>query len=338
MSVTIYQEADWTNLPDARIAVIGYGNIGSTVARNLRDRGHEPAVGTLADQSADQARRDGFNPISIPEACTEADLIALLVPDEVISECLKGQVLPAMPPTAALVFASGYALAFEQLTLPTQSDVVLVAPRMTGTGLRARFERNDGALAFIAIEQDASGHALAKALHFAHLIGCLRRGAIRVSAHQEALIDLLVEQAFGSYLGVALQATFGAAVALGIPPEVAVAELYMSGEMSQTFDTFSTRGFMRSLGDHGVTAPFGGFLRSLEIDARTIDDHIRAIASDIESGGFARTLTDERERGMPFSALLHDLVSGNDSISSAETNLRQALEPYPSNGAPTTSR
>src|SRR5205809_5754832 len=130
------RDADPTTLQGARVAVVGYGNQGRSWALNLRDSGLDVRVGTVADASRKAAIEDGFSAYEVADAVAEAVVVCLLIPDEVMDEAVAANVAPSLKTGAAVCFASGYAVAFDEVKLPDTCDVVLVAPRMIGVGVR----------------------------------------------------------------------------------------------------------------------------------------------------------------------------------------------------------
>ncbi len=159
-------------------------------------------------------------------------------------------------------------LAFGLVTPAADVDVLLLAPRMLGEEVRTNFLEGRGFFSYVSVEQDASGTAEARLMALALACGTLARGAMRLSATQEAQLDLLIEQTVGPYLGTAIQLAFDTGVANGLPPEALVLELYMSGEMSRTLQTFADVGFYRSATWHGLVAQHGGFLGTLALDRK----------------------------------------------------------------------
>ena len=153
--------------------------------------------------------------------------------------------------------------------------------------------------------------------------GTLARGAMRLSATQEAHLDLLIEQTV--YLGTAIQLAFDTGVANGLPPEALALELYMSGEMSRTFQTFAEVGFYRSATCHGLVAQYGGFLGALALDRREMSRMFGAQASRIIGGDFAVQLQAEKDAGYPTRAVIEAVTKGDDPLSQAEARVRKAL-------------
>jgi ketol-acid reductoisomerase len=325
--ITVYRsdDADPKTLAGRAVAVIGYGNLGAAMAGNLRDSGVEVKIGNIEDDYRIRAAESGFEVASIPTAAA-ADLVYVLIPDEEIPDVFAADVAPSLRPGAAVCFASGYVLAFDLVTPPPGVDVLLLAPRMLGEEARRTYQEGTGFYAYGSVVQDATGSAHAVLLALAAAAGALERGMLELSATEEALIDLLVEQTVGPVLGAAMITAFYAGVDAGLPPEALVLEMYMSGEMSRTFASFASEGFYRSTTWHGLAAQYGGYLRFGDIDIDAMDRAFRATIDDIRSGGFAATLQAERDAGYPTLEAIAAMTAGDDPITAAERRLRAALE------------
>lgn len=326
-TITVYGSSDASPeaLAGARVAVVGYGNLGSSIALNLRDAGLDVVVGNVDDDYRRRAKDAGFDVRSIADAVEGADLVYVLIADEVIPDAFAKEIAPRLQPGAAVAFASGYCLAFGLVDVPEGIDVIMLAPRMLGEEVRRASLSGAGFLSYLSVERDATGRAEARALGLAGATGTLRRGALRISAEQEALLDLLVEQTVGPYLGTAIQLAFALGAEAGLPPEALVLELYGSGEMSETFAAFAREGFYRSVNGHGAVATYGGFVRTLEVDVDAMRSHFRAVIDDLRSGGFARKLQEERDKGYPTLEAIEALTGGSDPMTAAEDRARAAL-------------
>jgi ketol-acid reductoisomerase len=320
------RDADPRVLDGHRVAVVGYGTLGRSVALNLRDSGVQVVVGNLADGYRDQAVADGFSPAGLGDAAAQADEVFVLLPDEVIPGAFAAEVAPCVQAGAAVCFASGYVLANALVTPPPGVDVLLIAPRMSGALVRQRYLSGAGFYSCVSAEADVTGGAWPRLLALARAAGSLRRGALELPAAQEALLDLLIEQTFGVYLGLGVQLAFRVGVEAGLPPEALVLELYMSGEMAQTIEAFATDGFFGSLGHHGLTALYGGFIRTGEVDNQGMERLYRAVADDIRSGGFAARFQREMADGYPTVTAIRQLINGDNPISAAERRVRAALD------------
>ena len=318
-------DADPAVLQGTCVAVLGYGNLGRSMALNLRDSGLDVVVGNIDDDYRLRAAADGFEVLDLADAVAAAGLAYLLLPDEVIPERFAADVLPGLGPGTALAFASGYVLAYGLITVPDFVDVLMLAPRMLGEEVRRAYLDGTGFFGYVSVEQDASGAAAPRLLALAHAAGCLRRGAMPLAARWEALLDLLVEQTVGPYLGTAIQMAFMMGVGAGLPAEAMVLELYMSGEMSRVFQAFAETGFMESVGGHGAVAQYGGFLRTLEVDREGMHRMFGAVLEDIRSGGFARRFQEEHAAGHPTLEAINAVKASGSLMTDAERRVRAAL-------------
>lgn len=307
------------------VAVLGYGNLGRSAALNLRDSKVEVRVGNREDEYADLARADGFEVVPLPKAAAD-DVVCVFLPDEVIQEVFARDVAPALRPGSAVVFGSGYSLAFGLACPPAGVDVLLVAPRISGVAARDRYLAGRGFWACVGVEADHSGKARQRTLGLAEALGVRPTGAFEMSARTEATLDLFVEQTLGPLLGTAVMVAFEVGREAGIPPEALVMEMYMSGEMETVFEAFRETGFFRASEQHGPTAVFGGITRSLELDREEMAARFRRVLEDIRSGGFARRLQDEAQDGYPMLGVARAMMHGTSPITEAEERLRARAE------------
>ena len=326
-AVTFYreQDADPSALQGISVAVLGYGNLGRSMALNLRDSGLAVVVGNIDDKYRLRAAADGFAALDIADAVAAAGLVFVLIPDEAMPGCFAADVIPHLRPGTALAFASGYVLAYGLITVPDFVDVLMLAPRMLGEEVRRSYLDGTGFFGYVSVEQDASGEATRRLLALAAAAGCLRKGARPLSARREALLDLLIEQTVGPYLGIAIQMAFMMGVGAGLPAEAMVLEMYMSGEMAHTFQAFAEVGFMESVGWHGAVAQYGGFVRTLEVDREAMHRMFGAVLEDIRSGGFARRFQEEHAAGYPTLGAINAVKASGSLMTDAERRVRAAL-------------
>jgi ketol-acid reductoisomerase len=308
------------------IAVLGYGNLGRSAALNLRDSGLPVCVGNREDDYAARARLDGFEVVPLAEASV-ADIVYVLLPDEVIPSVFDQAIGPALRPGSAVAFASGYCLAFDLVRPPGGVDVLLLAPRMGGDAARTRYLGGEGFWAGVGVESDHSGRARERLLGLADALGILRAGAIEMTAATEATLDLFVEQTVGVLVGAAILAAFEVGSSAGLPAEALVLEMYMSGEMESVFRAFRETGFLRSSENHGPTALFGGMVRTLDLDREAILASFQKILGDLQSGGFARRLQDEAGADYPVLRLAREMIRGTTPLTQAEERLRRLTRP-----------
>lgn len=326
---TFYRESDADRgaLAGQTVTVVGYGNLGRSMALNLRDSGLRVVVGNIRDDYRAQALADGFDAHDIADAVALGDVVYLLVPDEVIPEVFREQVEPRLRDGSAIVVGSGYVLAYDLVKPPAGVDVLLLAPRMLGEEVRRTYTEEIGFLSYVSVEQDASGTAKERLLALASAAGSLQRGALELTARQEAMLDLFVEQTVGPYLGTAFQLAFRVGTEAGLPPEALVCELYMSGEMSRTIQTMADVGFYQSVTWHGLVATYGGFTGTLAIDKDAMLRYFTERLDYIRSGGFARALQEEEAGGYPTVAAIEAITKVANPLTDAEDRVRAALDP-----------
>jgi ketol-acid reductoisomerase len=305
-------------LQDERIAVLGYGHLGRPVALNLRDSGvGSLVVGNIADEYAEQARAEGFRVLTLAEAVASADVVLVLLPDEVIPEVFVSEVAPHLAVGAAIVFASGYTLAYGLIEPPAGVDVLLLAPRMAGENARQRYLEGQGFFAYVAVEADASGKGWTRLLGLADAVGVLQAGALELDARREADIDLFIEQTMGAVLGASIMLAFTIGEEAGIPPEALVMEMYMSGEMEMVFRAFREEGFFQASSVHGPTALYGGFIRTMQWMMSDLGPTFRQVLDEIQQGQFARQFQAEREAGYPTLAQAEAMSMDDSPIARA---------------------
>ena len=190
MKIYFDDDASLEPLAEKTIAILGYGNQGRAQALNLRDSGATVVVGNREDRYEDQARADGFEPLSIPDAAAAGDFLFILTTDESQPLIWDDQIAPGVCAGDTLVWASGYNVGYELIKPRPDVDIVLIAPRMTGSMVRALFEQGKGAMAQAAVHQDASGHAWARMMAIAKGIGATRGGVIESSFREEAELEI----------------------------------------------------------------------------------------------------------------------------------------------------
>ena len=300
-------DADPTMLAGKTVAVVGYGNQGRSQALNARDSGLATIVGNRDDAYADTARADGFTVLPIDEACARADVIMVLVPDEVMPEIYAQSIRPHLRAGTVLDFASAYTVAFGLIVPPPDVDVILIAPRMIGPGVRDPYVAGQGYPTFVAVHQDASGLAMARMLALAHALGSTRAGCILMSMHDEATLDLFTEQAFGPAFGRVFMAAIDTLVSAGYPPEAVLLELYLSGELLYAFEKIRKVGMMRQMDYHSHTSQYGSLTRSARFADVDLESRMAAILKEIQDGTFAREWSGMGAQGEEMLARVKEL-------------------------------
>lgn len=314
----IYHDSDANPaaIEGQHIAVIGYGNQGRCWALNLRDSGCQVSVHVRADSSRQQARDDGFDAADIA-AASSADIICMVVPDDVIPQ------LPVSPRDSALVIvASGYALAFDRLKLSCDSG--MIAPRMLGPEVRRCYEEGVGFITAVGIHQDVTGTAQARLLAVTRALGGLQQGAIEMTPHQEAVLDLAVEQILSPAMAHVSQAFVGAMLEQNIPLEAILAELSLSGEVERNYRLLREIGFVGQLDLHSPASQYGQLSRRGHFDELDFNPTMRAMTEHIASGQFADEWDAECDKGMPTLRALREQHAGA-AMKAFEAGLRKRL-------------
>jgi ketol-acid reductoisomerase len=297
MTVIYYDEdASLDAISGQTVAILGYGNQGSAQARNLRDSGLDVIVGNIEDSYRDRAIADGFEVVPIAEASARADALFLLTPDEIMPEVYEKDVAPHLERGKLLDFAHGYNIAFGLITPPDFVDVVFIAPRMIGEGVRDSYVAGQGFPSFVGVHQDATGKAKERMLALAKAVGSTRAGCLEMSMNDEATLDLFTEQAFGPAFGRVMMAAIDTLVEAGYPPEAVLMELYLSGELAYSFMKIRELGMLKQHELHSHTSQYGTITRSIrymDLDA-TLKEKMRGSLEEIRSGAFAKEWSGER--------------------------------------------
>ncbi|WP_219838641.1 ketol-acid reductoisomerase [Paenibacillus sp. R14(2021)] len=301
MAVTLYYEkdADQSVLQGKTIAVIGYGSQGHAQAQNLRDSGLKVIIGLRAGKSAEKAKNDGFEVLSVGEAVKLADVVQILMPDETQARVYKEEIEPNLKQGAALMFSHGFNVHFGQIKPRKDNDVLLVAPKSPGHMVRRTYVEGFGVPGLIAIEQDATGNAQAIGLAYAKGIGCTRAGVIETSFREETETDLFGEQAVLCGGATALvKAGFETLVEAGYAPEMAYFECLH--ELKLIVDLMYEGGLSTMRDSISNTAEYGDYVTGPRIVTDETKKAMKAVLTDIQQGKFARDFILENQSNNAF--------------------------------------
>lgn len=287
-------DGDLKFIDDKTVGIFGYGNQGQAQALNLRDSGLHVIVGSRQDPSFEQAVKDGFEVYPLAEAAANSDIHFLLLPDEIMPKVFDEHIAEHLKRGDVLVFASGYNIYFRHLRPPDYVDVILIAPRMIGQGVRDTYLSGEGYPSLIAVHQDASGEALARTLALSKGIGSTRVGVIMSSFEEETIVDLFSEQIGGLY---AIRRCYEALVEAGCSPETVLLELYASGEGIATARAYRDLGLWEQITLHSRTSQYGQEVTSrLTPEAEAAERRrLRSVIEHIRSGAFAREWKEEQD-------------------------------------------
>jgi ketol-acid reductoisomerase len=213
-------------------------------------------------------------------------------------------------------------VAFNLFNLPDSIDVIMVAPRMIGAGVRERYLRGEPYPCFVSVEQDISGNALSLALSIARGIGATRGGAIQSSAQEEAALDLFSEQAIWPVIMAAFRSAYEVLHQAGFSDEAILYEMYLSKEPAEVFERIGEQGLFAQLTLHSHTSQYGQ-LRALQADDGSwlYERFRRVLEDDILSGHFAQEWSDVQARGLERLEELRSQASGSP-LGRAEASVR----------------
>ncbi len=288
--VNVYHDKDG-NLEDLNgkiIAIIGYGNQGRAQSLNLRDNGLNIIIGNKKDEYRKIAKKDGFDTYSISEIVLISDILFILLPDEIMKDVYKKEIEPNLKEGKTLCFASGYNIAFNLIKPPSNINVIMIAPRMIGRGVRETFLLKKGFFSFICVHQDATRDAKKILLALSKGGGTLMKGGIEIDMKTEAVLDMSTEQMFGPTLGRAMLTYVYTLVDAGYPPEAVLVELYMSGEMSYTFEKMANIGLIKQVDFHSQTSQYGSMSRGIRFRKLPLREKFDKILKELEDGDFVK--------------------------------------------------
>ena len=298
------QDANLDLLANKVIAVLGYGSQGHAQAQNLKDSGLNVIIGLReGSKSAETAKADGFEVYSTAEAVKRADIIQILIPDEVQARVYKNEIEPNLVEGNALVFSHGFNIHFGQIVPPENVDVFMVAPKGPGHLVRRTYKEGKGVPGLLAVEQDYSGRAFDLGLAYAKGIGCTRAGVIQTTFKEETETDLFGEQAvLCGGLTALIKAGFETLVAAGYQPEIAYFECFH--EMKLIVDLLYEGGLSNMRYSISDTAQYGDLTVGPRIINEEVKKEMQAVLEDIQSGRFARDWILENAANRPnFNAL-----------------------------------
>jgi ketol-acid reductoisomerase len=298
------KDADLSLLKGKTIAVMGYGSQGHAHALNLRDSGLDVIVGLYpGSKSWSQAQKDGLRVGTVGEAAKEADIVMVLLPDQLQKQVYQEHIEPGLSEGKMLMFAHGFNIHFNQIVPPQDVDVTMVAPKGPGHLVRRVYTEGGGVPALFAIHQNATEQARMLTLAYASGIGAARAGVLETTFKEETETDLFGEQSVlcGGVTEL-IKACFETLVDAGYQPELAYFEVMH--ELKLIVDLFYEGGMAYMRYSVSDTAEYGDYTRG----PRVIDGHVRSnlkqILSEIQDGTFAREWILENQAGRPsFNAL-----------------------------------
>ncbi len=291
------KDADLSHLDGKTVGIFGYGNQGRSQALNMRDNGVNVIVGSRRDASAEQSVEDGFATHPLSEAAELADILFILVPDEIMPQVYAEHIEPGLVAGNTLVFASGYNVHFELIVPQKDVDVLLIAPRMIGRGVRETFLNGKGYPSLVAVHQDATGKAWDRLIALSKAIGSTLMGVIESSFEEETIVDLFAEHS--GYLH-AIRRAYEALTEAGCSPESVMLELYASGELREAANYMMEVGLFEQMKFHSQTSQYGQYVygRPSPEEEEADKERLRGLIGNIKDGSFARKWTEVQKNGL----------------------------------------
>jgi len=298
MATLYYEEqADRALIRSRKVAVLGYGSQGHAHALNLHDSGVDVRVG-LREGSASRAKAEaaGLRVLSIGDACAEADLVMILLPDTEQGAIYDAEIAPHLSPGDALFFAHGFNIRFGLVAPPEGVDVAMVAPKGPGHLVRRTYTEGGGVPSLIAVSNDASGKAMALALSYADALGATRAGVLETTFEEETETDLFGEQVvLCGGLASLVTAGYETLVEAGYQPESAYFECLH--ELKLIVDLMYEQGISGMRFSVSDTAEYGDLTRGPRIIDEHVREEMRRILGEIRDGTFAREWVAENRAG-----------------------------------------
>lgn len=297
-------DANLDLLTGKTVAIIGYGSQGHAHALNLKDSGVDVIVGLYpGSKSTAKAQAAGLTVKNVADAAKAADLIMVLLPDEVQKSVYKHDIEPNLEAGNILAFAHGFNIHFSQVVPPADVDVIMVAPKGPGHLVRRTYEQGQGVPCLFAVYQNASGQARDRAMAYAKGVGGTRAGILETTFREETETDLFGEQAvLCGGLSALIKAGFETLVEAGYQPELAYFECLH--EVKLIVDLVVEGGLATMRDSISNTAEYGDYTRGPRVVTAETKAEMGRILQEIQSGQFAREFVLENQSGKPgFTAM-----------------------------------
>ena len=309
MKIYYEKDVDMEILKNKTVAVIGYGSQGMAQSRNMSESGLDVIVGLRkGGDSWESAIDDGMYVLTVEEAAKEADVIHMLIPDEIQAQVYKKSIKDGLKADNTLSFSHGYNIHFQYIKPPKNVNITMIAPKGPGSMVRQQYLEGFGVPGLVAVEHDYTGDALKVALAMGQGSGLTRAGVLETSFKEETETDLFGEQAVlcGGVTEL-IKAGFKTLVDAGYQPELAYFET--CHELKLIIDLIYQKGFAGMWNDVSNTAEFGGLTRRQRIITEEAQNEMKKILKEIQTGKFAKEWTLENQAGRPMLNRMRDLES-----------------------------
>lgn len=297
LKIYLDKDIDCDLIKIKKIAVIGFGSQGYGQSMNLKDSGCDVILGLRLGGSSDVKAKDyGFKTMAIKDAVQWADIVQILIPDEVQSKVYEDEIKPYMKKGQYLMFSHGFNIHYKKIVAPEDVNVIMVAPKGPGHTVRSEYQTGRGVPSLIAVYQNPSGDAKEVALSYAAAIGAGRAGIIETTFREETETDLFGEQAvICGGVSALIKAGFDVLVEAGYSPYMAYFEVLH--EMKLIVDLFFQGGLKDMRYSISNTAEYGDMTRGPKVIGEESKAAMRALLKDIQSGAFAEEFLTEMKSG-----------------------------------------
>jgi ketol-acid reductoisomerase len=326
MNIYYDKDADLQHLRGKQVAIIGYGSQGHAHANNLRDSGADVVVGLRRDGTSwPKAVAAGLTVRDTAEAAKAADVVMIVVPDELGGELYERDIAPGLRDGKYLAFAHGFNIHFKRIVPPPKVNVFMVAPKGPGHLVRSEFQKGRGVPCLLAIHQDPSGDSKQVGLAYAKGIGGTRAAVLETTFKEETETDLFGEQSvLCGGLTELIRAGYETLVEAGYSPEMAYFECLH--EVKLIVDLIYEGGIANMRYSISNTAEYGDMTRGPKVIGKETRAAMKKILADIQSGKFADEWITEYQCGMPHFRELRK-EAGNHPIEQVGAKLR-AMMPW----------
>lgn len=293
LEIYLDKDIDTELIKSKKIAVIGFGSQGYGQSMNLKDSGCDVVLGLrLGGQSDTKAKDYGFRTMSIEDAVKYADIVQILISDEIQAQVYEKQIKPYMRAGQYLMFSHGFNIHFKKIVPPADINVIMVAPKGPGHTVRSEYQQGKGVPCLVAVEQNPSGDALDVALSYASAIGAGRAGILETNFREETETDLFGEQTvICGGVAALIKAGFDVLVSAGYSPYMAYLEV--CHEMKLIVDLINQGGLNDMRYSISNTAEYGDMTRGPRLIDDSVKDEMKRILKDIQSGAFADEFLNE---------------------------------------------
>lgn len=304
LKIYLDKDIDTDLIKTKKIAVIGFGSQGYGQSMNLKDSGCDVVLGLrLGGQSDTKAKDYGFRTMSISDSVKYADIIQILIPDEIQASVYEEQIKPYLRAGQYLMFSHGFNIHFKKITAPENVNVIMVAPKGPGHTVRSEYLQGKGVPCLAAVEQNPSGDAFEVALSYASAIGAGRAGVLETNFREETETDLFGEQAvICGGVAALIKTGFDVLVEAGYSPYMAYLEV--CHEMKLIVDLINQGGMNDMRYSISNTAEYGDMTRGPKVIAESSKNEMKKLLKDIQNGSFAdEFLSDINSDRKVFNAL-----------------------------------